>query len=89
MNHKKCNLTKLFNELQTYETLIYGKGGKANVVEANAIDRKTSSSKKKRKTFMNKKKSKKRFHKKQRKTVESKSKEKCFHCNQDDHRKER
>ena len=22
MNHKKCNLTKLLNELQTYETLI-------------------------------------------------------------------
>ena len=38
MNHKKCNLIELMNELQTYETLIDDKGGKANVVEANALE---------------------------------------------------
>ena len=85
MNHKKRNLTELLNELQIYETLIDDKGGKAKVAEANALERKASSSKKKRKTFMNKQKGKKRFHEKQRKTVESKPKRKCFHCNQDDH----
>ena len=61
------------------------KGGKANVAEANALERKASSSKKKRKTLVNKQKGKKRFHKKQRKTVESKPKGKCFHCSQDGH----
>ena len=38
MNHKKCNLTELMNELQTYETLIDDKGGKENVAEANALE---------------------------------------------------
>ena len=36
------------------------KGGKANVAEANALERKASSSKKKRKTFVNKQKGKKK-----------------------------
>ena len=85
MNHKKCNPIELLNELQTYETLIDDKGGKANVVEANALERKAFSSKKKRKTFVNKQKGKKRFHKKQRKTVEFKPKGRCFHCNQNGH----
>ncbi|RVW44912.1 Retrovirus-related Pol polyprotein from transposon TNT 1-94 [Vitis vinifera] len=48
MNHKKCNLTELLNELQSYETLIDDKGGKANIAEANAVVGKASSSRNKR-----------------------------------------
>ena len=59
MNHKKCNLTKLLNELQTYETLIDDKVGKENVAEANAIEQKAFSSKKNKKTCVNKKRARK------------------------------
>ena len=49
MNQKNDNLTELLNELQTFESLIGDKGGKANVVEANAAEGKPSSSKNKKK----------------------------------------
>lgn len=64
MNHKMCNLTELLNELQTYETLINDKGGKANVAEANAAEGKASSSKNKKKKNVGKQKGKRKIQKK-------------------------
>ncbi|RVW45213.1 Retrovirus-related Pol polyprotein from transposon TNT 1-94 [Vitis vinifera] len=85
MNHKKCNLTELLNELQSYETLIDDKGGKTNIAEANAVVGKASSSRNKKKRNVRNQKDKKKIQKKKRKAVEPKPKKKCFHCNQDDH----
>ncbi|WJZ84548.1 hypothetical protein VitviT2T_004148 [Vitis vinifera] len=85
MNHKKCNLTELLNELQSYETLIDDKGGKANIVEANAVVGKASSSRNKKKRNVRNQKDKKKIQKKKRKAVAPKPKGKCFHCNQDGH----
>ncbi|RVX04672.1 Copia protein [Vitis vinifera] len=85
MNHKKCNLTKLLNELQSYETLIDDKGGKTNIAEANAVVGKASSSRNKKKRNVRNQKDKKKIQKKKRKVVEPKPKGKCFHCNQDGH----
>ncbi|KAL6321991.1 hypothetical protein AAG906_035911 [Vitis piasezkii] len=85
MNHKKCNLTELLNELQSYETLIDDKGGKANIAEANAVVGKASSSRNKKKRNVRNQKDKKKIQKKKGKAVEPKPKGKCFHCNQDGH----
>ncbi|RVW25356.1 Retrovirus-related Pol polyprotein from transposon TNT 1-94 [Vitis vinifera] len=85
MNHKKCNLTELLNELQSYETLIDDKGGKTNIVEANVVVEKASSSRNKKKRKVRNQKDKKKIQKKKRKVVEPKPKGKCFHCNQDGH----
>ncbi|WJZ95622.1 hypothetical protein VitviT2T_014376 [Vitis vinifera] len=85
MNHKKCNLSELLNELQSYETLIDDKGGKANIAEANAVVGKASFSRNKKKRNVRNQKDKKKIQKKKRKAVEPKLKGKCFHCNQDDH----
>ncbi|RVW21514.1 Retrovirus-related Pol polyprotein from transposon TNT 1-94 [Vitis vinifera] len=85
MNHKKCNLTELLNELQSYETLIDDKGGKANIAEANAVVGKASSSRNKKKRNVEKSKGQEKIQKKKRKVVEPKPKGKCFHCNQDGH----
>ena len=89
MNHKKCNLTKLLNELQSYETLIDDKGDKTNIAEANAVVGKASSSRNKKKRNVRNQKDKKKIQKKKRKVVEPKPKGKCFHCNQDGHWKRR
>ncbi|RVW82191.1 Retrovirus-related Pol polyprotein from transposon TNT 1-94 [Vitis vinifera] len=64
MNHKKCNLTELLNELQSYETLIDDKGGKTNIAEANAVVGKASSSRNKKKTNVRNQKDKKKIQKK-------------------------
>ncbi|RVW52634.1 Retrovirus-related Pol polyprotein from transposon TNT 1-94 [Vitis vinifera] len=64
MNHKKCNLTELLNELQSYETLIDDKGGKANIAEANAVVGKASSSRNKKKRNVRNQKDKKKIQKK-------------------------
>ncbi|KAL6327213.1 hypothetical protein AAG906_015252 [Vitis piasezkii] len=85
MNHKKYNLTELLNELQSYETLIDDKGGKANIAEDNALVGKASSSRNKKKRNVRNQKDKKKIQKKKRKVVEPKPKGKCFHCNQDGH----
>ncbi|RVW36992.1 Retrovirus-related Pol polyprotein from transposon TNT 1-94 [Vitis vinifera] len=85
MNHKKCNLTELLNELQSYETLIDDKGGKANIAEANAVVGKASSSRNKKKRNVRNQKDKKKIQNKKGKVVEPKRKGKCFHCNQDGH----
>ncbi|RVW76960.1 Retrovirus-related Pol polyprotein from transposon TNT 1-94 [Vitis vinifera] len=76
---------KLLNELQSYETLIDDKGGKANIAEANAVVGKASSSRNKKKRNVRNQKDKKKIQKKKGKAVEPKPKGKCFHCNQDGH----
>ena len=49
INQKKDNLTELLNKLQTFESLIGDKGGKANIVEGNATEGRPFSSKNKMK----------------------------------------
>ncbi|XP_073128992.1 uncharacterized protein [Henckelia pumila] len=85
MNHRVYNMTQLLNELQSYESLIDDKNGKANVVEANVAVGKTSSSKNTKKKNVGKFKGKKKIQKKKGKGVEPKPKGKCFHCNVDGH----
>ena len=66
MNHKMYNLTELLNELQTYETLIDDKGGKANVAEANVAEGKVFSSKDNKKKIVGKQKGKKKIQKRKK-----------------------
>ncbi|XP_073277714.1 uncharacterized protein [Primulina huaijiensis] len=79
MNHMACNMTKLLNELQSYESLIDNNNGKANVAEANVAVGKASSSKNKKKKNVGKFKGKKKNQKKKWKGAEPKPKGKCFH----------
>ncbi|RVX18428.1 Retrovirus-related Pol polyprotein from transposon TNT 1-94 [Vitis vinifera] len=74
MNHKKCNLIELLNELQSYETLIDDKGGKTNIAKANAVVGKASSSRNKKKRNVRNQKDKKKIQKKKRKVVKPKPK---------------
>ncbi|XP_073129712.1 uncharacterized protein [Henckelia pumila] len=75
MNHRVYNMTQLLNELQSYESMIDDKNGKANVVEANVAVGKASSSKNTKKKNVGKFKGKKKIQKKKGKGVELNRKE--------------